>query len=369
MKYLSKSVYRILVLGMILLILFRFNSPGMAQTASPALVRIAPSQAQVLVGQTVDIGVEIQNVEGLYGIDLLLAFDPQALEVVDMDPELEGIQVQLGTFLEPGFVLVNIADNQVGRLRLAMTQLSPAAPKSGSGVLIVIRLKGLALKADTDLSLVSAKFASATGSYIDIPETQIEDGRLSVVPEIQGPTNTPIPAQPAGTPMPTATKAPGSNLQPTPTSFLLFVQPTTTLILPGMGATQAAPLVSEATAAPADAPTQTPTAVPTDNPTATLALATPALDATAAALNAQEAGSAALTQTVTGAELPAKSTAMAANAAPEEPQRRIFSGGANPNDNSASDAGGINPVWPLAAALLLGGLGWFAWKRTRREDR
>ena len=99
---------------MILLILFRFNSPGSAPTASPALVRIAPSQAQVLVGQTVDIGVEIQNVEGLYGIDLLLAFDPQALAVVDMDPELEGIQVQLGTFLEPGFVLVNIAD-KIGR--------------------------------------------------------------------------------------------------------------------------------------------------------------------------------------------------------------------------------------------------------------
>lgn len=227
---------------MTLLILFGFTQAGVAQNNPPVMVRILPEAAQVAVNETVDIAVEVRSVIELYGIDILVEFDPTAVEIIDMDPDLPGIQVMLGTFLDPGFVIVNLADNEMGRLRLAMTQLNPSQPKSGNGTLIVMRFKGITLKQDTDITILEAKLASPYGSLIEVDEMWA--GVVSVVQSNPGPTNTPIDQQPPGTPMPTATNTPIPSITPTDTP----------------------------TSIPTSTPTHTQTPLPTNTPTPTQTL-------------------------------------------------------------------------------------------------
>ncbi len=333
---------------MALLILFGFFNPGLAQTSPQAILSVQPEQSELALAETIDIAVEVQQVSDLYGVDLLIEFDAQAMQVVDMDPELDGVQVQLGTFLDPGFVIVNIADNGLGRLRFAMTQLNPSQPKSGSGTLMVMRFEGKAIKADTPLILLSGKLASPNGTYIEVGS--MEDGLISVVAEIQGPTNTPIPAQPAGTPLPTATQTspppgvptnpPGSSqLQPSPTNELLFIQPTTTLVL-----------AQRATATPSATHTTTASAAPTQTPlpTATVGLVESKL------------GEPDATEGILGVE---PTEVMALAATPESSQRRIFSGGENLQVNTDNQEPGFNALWLVLLLVILGAAAWVYWKK------
>lgn len=210
------------------------TSPVQAQSLPPVSLSIIPPQTQVAVGETIDVAVQIEAVENLYAFDLLLAFDPQSLEVLDMDPSLPDIQVSLGTFLEPGFVILNLTDNSLGRLRLAMTQLAPATPKSGSGTLLVLRFKSKQVGAPSPISILAATLASPQGE--EIPVGAITSGQVEVVATLNAPTPSPIPSQAPGTPMPTPkppTSTPADSDQtipaaedPTATRAFLEIPPT-----------------------------------------------------------------------------------------------------------------------------------------------
>ncbi len=253
-----KFKWWIIVINCILLV--SFSQPALAQTITPVVVRVVPKTIQVAVGQTVDVAVEVVEVSDLYAIDILMAYDPLAVEVVDQDPELEGIQVKLGTLLEPGFVILNLVDNSLGRLRLVMTQLNPATPKNGSGTLVVVTLKGLAPRASSSVEVLAVKLASPNG--LEIPVGSLENASLQVAANNPGPTSTSIPAQDPGTPMPTPvppTAAPTSanDLGPiptfTPTRSFLNLPPTPL-------ATQPPPASPTALPSPTSAPTLSPSA-------------------------------------------------------------------------------------------------------------
>jgi hypothetical protein len=210
-----RKAYRYLLLIFAVILPLLFTHPVGAQANDPVIIRIIPPDAQVVVNQTIDIAVEVENVSNLYGIDVLLEFDPQAVAVVDMDPILEGVQVQLGQFMEPGFSIINLADNDLGRLRLAMTQLNPSPPKEGQGNIVVVTFLAKAVRPAGDITVISAKLADPQGNLIDVDE--VEDGELTVVQSLAGPTSTSIPGGPAGTPLPTATQTPTPTLTPIPT--------------------------------------------------------------------------------------------------------------------------------------------------------
>src|SRR5512139_386501 len=134
-----------------------------ARGQSTVTVAIAPGTAQVAIGQTVDVAVEVVDVQDLYGIDIALTFDPNVVEVVDANPGQAGVQMALGTFPDSGFVVLNAADNVTGTVRFAMTQLNPSLPKSGTGALMVIRLRGKQVSGSTPLTLTHAQLARRDG--------------------------------------------------------------------------------------------------------------------------------------------------------------------------------------------------------------
>ncbi len=353
-----RSILRLTLAGLALVLFGHRPLSAQAQTPTPAVVRVAPASVEVAAGQTVDVAVEVVDVQDLYGADVALAFDPAVVEVVDADPTLDGIQVGHGLFLDPGFVLYNLADNQAGTARMAITQMNPSLPKSGTGALIVVTLRGKQAGASTPLTLTRSQLARRDG--VEIPSAPAS-GQLEVVPDTTpGPTNTPIPTQGAGTPLPTRT--------PRPTAEPTAVPPTATDLPPtDLPTGTPTPTATAAPPPPSAAATQPASPQPSPEATATAQLATATSGPAAATALPQTA-----TPSSTAVE-PAPSSAAAQPAGttvvqvqPEATTGR--SGGQT--GRSSRDAARIlllvgAVILGLAAVAGLGGLAYFASRRRR----
>ena len=154
--------------------------PALAQGA---IVHLAPSEAEVKVGQVADVSAVIENVTGLYGAELRLSFDPDILQVVDADGATAGIQAIPGQVPYPDYVAKNEADNTAGTVWYAVTQLSPREPASGSGTMITVRFKAKAAGTSRiEVSFVQLAnpngleipCSTASGSRITVPATPAE---------------------------------------------------------------------------------------------------------------------------------------------------------------------------------------------------
>ena len=197
-KRLSLLVFPILAIFLISLPAW---TAARTQGAQPATVRVTPALVQLDAGGTVELGIEVVDVQGLYGFDFQLVFNPSVVEVVDADPARPGVQVLPGNFLETGFVAVNEVDNITGTLRFVMTQFNPSQPKSGTGTLIRLQLRGLRGGASTPITPTFAELADRDGEALPVV---LIPGRAEVsgTPGAQ-PTNTLAPTQAGTTPAPT----------------------------------------------------------------------------------------------------------------------------------------------------------------------
>ena len=120
----------IILLGLV----FAPQEPVLAQVAKAGVFE----DIKVQPGAQFELPVEVRGVENLYAVDIEIRFDPAILQAEDADPNMEGVQAGLSTFLEAGLLLYNTIDNQEGVLRFAMSQVNPAEPVSGDGILLVV---------------------------------------------------------------------------------------------------------------------------------------------------------------------------------------------------------------------------------------
>lgn len=118
-------------------------------------------------GNVVQIPISIKDVEGLYGVDLTLNFDPKVLQAQDSDPSTPGVQVALGTFFDPGLVLFNTVDNEKGILRFVMSQYNPSEPKNGNGILLLVIFKGVE-QGESPLTFTNVQLSSRDGVTIPV---------------------------------------------------------------------------------------------------------------------------------------------------------------------------------------------------------
>ncbi len=114
-----KKLLRIYLLMGLLLSLIPFSA-AQAQS-SPAVIGFSPQSTTLGVDGEGQIAVVIQNVTGLYAFDITLRYDPSAIEVVDADASLAGVQVSQGTFLDGGMVVKNQVDSAAGVVSYVMT--------------------------------------------------------------------------------------------------------------------------------------------------------------------------------------------------------------------------------------------------------
>jgi hypothetical protein len=169
--------------GVLVLLFVAIGATSMTSLAAPnadALVSVAPVMlTTTITAVSVPVDIHIENVNGLYGADVQLTFDPALLAVQDADPGQAGIQIELGPLLTSDnyFAVINTADNVSGTVRLAITQLNPALPVTGSGVLAGVTFTPVGATGVSPVHLTQVQLASQTGE--SIPATT-QDGTINI---------------------------------------------------------------------------------------------------------------------------------------------------------------------------------------------
>ncbi len=201
-------------LGVVLLLTLFCVLPASAQSGS-ALVRVDPAVLEISPGQTVTLTVVLDDAQDVYGIDVRATFDPQVIEVVDADPAKEGIQMMAGTFPQPDFVARNVADNEAGTLRYAVTQVNPTEPANGSGTVYSVQLRAKADAGESPFTIGLVEMADRTGQLLAV---ESESGVIRIVSAEQAaPTDAPTAVVLANTPEPAPTVAESPAASPTET--------------------------------------------------------------------------------------------------------------------------------------------------------
>jgi len=196
--------------------------------AQDTTVAITPAQVEVECGQTTVVDIRINNVEGLFGVDVKVSFDPNVVQVVDANPTAPGVQIQPGDLPDvsggSGMVQVNTVDVGTGAISYAAIRLNPAPAQSGSGVIASIKFMGKAAST-SPVTLVTVALSDKIAS--PIPATPV-NGQIKVTC-----VSTPVPTTPgAPTAKPTGpgpTKVPPTSPVPPPTGCTHVVKPGETL--------------------------------------------------------------------------------------------------------------------------------------------
>lgn len=172
-------------------------------------------------GSRVEVPVQIEDVQDLYGIDIEIKFDPEVIRIDDADPETEGTQPALGTFLDAGLTLFNTVDNDAGVIRFVMSQMNPSEPKSGEGNILVLYVQGLA-EGESALEITILELSTRAGEAI---AAEPVDGEVIVSEAAASKESTSIPVQePASmvnVPTSQPTEKPENTPAPTKTSTSL----------------------------------------------------------------------------------------------------------------------------------------------------
>jgi LysM repeat protein len=192
--------------------------------AAHADALLIPEVQTINVGQITTVTLRVEDVQNLYGFQATISFNPALLEVVDSDATDPGVQVGLGTFVQPDYVPQNSADNSSGTINCVVSQVAPTPAANGSGALLTISFRGKAAGV-SDIQLNPFILASNQGTQIDatIHNAQISVGSGTVPTATFTPTatSTPTPtptgtltvtATPTSTPTPTATVPPGTSV-------------------------------------------------------------------------------------------------------------------------------------------------------------
>lgn len=129
-------------------------------------VRVKPASGNYGWGETIDIEVWIEDVDGLYAGDVQLSFDPQVLAVVDANPATPAIEMfPRNDLLSPDWVIRNVANNQAGTTWYAVSQLNPSQAVSGSGAFFSFQFKTKGV-GKTEVGVHYRKLASRDGIEI-----------------------------------------------------------------------------------------------------------------------------------------------------------------------------------------------------------
>jgi LysM repeat protein len=207
--------------------------------AASGMALLTPGAQNIDVGQVTTVTLRVENIEQLYGYQTAIVFNPSILEVIDANTGKAGVQVALGTFLQPDFEYQNNADNSVGTIVVVVTQLSPSPAVSGSGDLFTISFRGKA-QGTSDVRFTDLKLAKEAGVEIPVSrqDAQVVVGTPTTTTPTATltPTATPTPT-PTATPTQTTTPPPGSTATPTPTPTSTPTPTATPVATPAPGQT------------------------------------------------------------------------------------------------------------------------------------
>jgi len=154
--------------------LFAFSSP--AQAEEEAMVSLDINRAMSDDNKMVAT-LTAHNVADLYGTEFIMSFNPDELQVVDADPDKDGIQIGAGN-CTPNQMNINLVSSTTGAVRYASMELShrtTRGPQSCTIAQITFEVQSEEIERSTlefeDVILVgpTAQIEANVPSSVDIP--------------------------------------------------------------------------------------------------------------------------------------------------------------------------------------------------------
>lgn len=110
-------------------------------------INLYTEKPKVAPGETFTIDILADQIPPVYGMEMVLEYSPDTLELIDTDSEIDGIQIGVGDFFHvdgPMYPLQNDGIDSTGQIFYAASLLNPAPEAAGSGTLA--RLEMIARK-------------------------------------------------------------------------------------------------------------------------------------------------------------------------------------------------------------------------------
>ena len=181
-----------------------------------ATVRAMPSQVSACLGESFTVTISLSNVQNLYGLEVILNWNPAVLRVTTVDIRLgvesfsDGV-LHESSYSPPIFIAENNITQTKGEYRLVATSMSPAPSFNGSGNIVKIAFDSINL-GDSTLDLESQLFDHPPTGSESLP---IDHATLDSFVTVETSTGTPTPTPPL-TPTPTPTITPTGSPSATP---------------------------------------------------------------------------------------------------------------------------------------------------------
>jgi hypothetical protein len=136
-----------------------FMLVGSSQASGNTVVRVQPSTTVVSVGETFSVGVAVESVENLYGLDVTLRWNDSVLQFQSVDLRLGVESHPDGVLHEDSGAEIYVAENNASEAQyhLAATAVNPASSFNGSGTVFSVSFKALSagrssLELETELA-------------------------------------------------------------------------------------------------------------------------------------------------------------------------------------------------------------------------
>ena len=144
---------------------------------SPARVTFEAASYIIDNCGTIDVYIRLENVSNLYAVDVKVMFDLAIVEVVDLDPNAEGINLQPVTgLIDAAYWVSNSANNATGEIHYATTMYNPSIPAEGSGNIAKFRLKAVGT-GNSPITAIEATLSDRDGYLVGMP---VELGSVTV---------------------------------------------------------------------------------------------------------------------------------------------------------------------------------------------
>lgn len=210
MKYSGLASFLIMLL-LICCSVFSFFKTVICQTTT---VVVEPPNVSAHLGTSFNVTVSLSNVQNLYGIEVILRWNPDVLRVTNVNVRLGVETFSDGVLHEsdsspPVFIAENNLTQTGDEYKLVATSMNPAPSFSGSGNIVVLTFDTLSL-GDSTLELESQLFDYPPLDRDPRISFSIDHTSLGSVITVYDSTSTPTPTTSTSTP----TSTPST---PTPT--------------------------------------------------------------------------------------------------------------------------------------------------------
>ncbi|AOT10887.1 cohesin domain-containing protein [Pseudoalteromonas luteoviolacea] len=139
-----------------------------AALASEGRVTLETPNQQVKTGSQFYIDINVHDVPEVYGVHLVLKYDPAQLKVLDQDEKMPEIQLEHGNFLDEDrlFVLKNAVSVQGNTIDYIVSQMAPANSVSGSGRIARVFFEARSNATKSDVTIEKADFGTKDGQSL-----------------------------------------------------------------------------------------------------------------------------------------------------------------------------------------------------------